>query len=60
MKSKHRHELKTNELAEWIANFPQWAQENARMIIFVAVVAVLVIGLACFYWYQKNVVSVRK
>ncbi len=60
MKSKHRHELKTNELAEWIANFPQWAQENARMIIFVAVVAVWVIGSACFYWYQKNVVSVRK
>ncbi len=33
MKSEHRHELKTNELAEWIANFPTWAKENAKVLI---------------------------
>ncbi|MBA7624503.1 hypothetical protein ES703_31912 [subsurface metagenome] len=46
MKSKHRHDLKTNELAEWIGNLPQWARENHRTIIYVSVVAVLVIGSA--------------
>ncbi len=60
MKSDHRHELKTNELAEWIANLPQWARENYRMIIYVSVVAVLVIGSALWYWYNKNVESVQR
>ncbi len=60
MKSKHRHELKTNELAEWIGNLPQWARENRRTIIYVSVVAVLVIGSASWYWYNKNVESVRE
>lgn len=60
MKSEHRHELKTNELAEWIGNLPQWARENRRMIIYVSVVAVLVIGSASWYWYNKNVESVRE
>ena len=60
MKSKHRHDLKTNELAEWIGNLPQWARENRRMIIYVLIVAVLVIGSALWYWYNKNVESVRE
>ena len=60
MKSEHRHELKTNELAEWIANFPQWAKENLRMIIYVSIVTALVIVVAFFKWYGKNVESVRK
>lgn len=60
MKPKHRHELKTNELAEWIGNLPQWARENRRTIIYVSVVAVLVIGSAWWYWYNKNVESVRE
>ena len=60
MKSKHRHELKTNELAEWISNLPQWARENVRTIIYVSVVAVSVIVLALFHWYRKNVQSVQK
>jgi len=60
MKAEHRHELKTNELAEWIANFPQWAKENLRMIIYISVVVVLVAGSYIFHWYRKNVESVRK
>ncbi len=28
MKAEHRHELKTNELADWIVHFPQWFKEN--------------------------------
>ena len=60
MKSEHRHELKTNELAEWIENFPQWAQKNLKVIIYVSVVAILVIGT--FFWkrYEKNVLAVQK
>jgi hypothetical protein len=60
MKSEHRHELKTNELAEWIANFPHWARENYKMIIYVSVVAVLVVGSALWHWYNKNVELVQR
>jgi hypothetical protein len=49
MKSDHRHELKTNELAEWIANFPQWAKENRITII----VVLLVIAVAGFLYIWK-------
>ena len=55
MKAKHRHELKTNELAEWIANFPQWVKKNARTIIFVTAVSVLVIVSYAYYSYTKNI-----
>jgi hypothetical protein len=59
MKSDHRHELKTNELAEWIANFPRWARDNGTIIISVSVVAVLVIGSALWYW-RKTAESFEK
>jgi hypothetical protein len=60
MKTSHRHDLKTNELAEWIANLPQWARENRTTIIYVSVVAVLVAGSALWYWRKKNVGSARE
>ncbi len=60
MKPEHRHELKTNELAEWLSNLPQWAKENLKTIIYVSVVAVLVASSAIFHWYRKNVESVQK
>lgn len=60
MKAKHRHELKTNELAEWIATFPQWAKENLRVIVIASVVIVLAVGAGFFYWYRKNIESVQK
>jgi hypothetical protein len=60
MKTVHRHDLKTNELAEWIANLPRWARENRTTIIYVSVVAVLVAGSALWYWRKKNVGSVRE
>ena len=50
MKSKHRHELKTNELAEWLANFPQWIKENQKTIIGVVVLIVVIIG---FYSWKS-------
>ena len=41
MKSSHRHELKTNELAEWLSNLPQWAKENRITIIGALVLIVI-------------------
>jgi len=60
MKSEHRHELKTNELAEWIANFPQWAKKNAKTTIYISVLVVVVAGVYFWKRYEENVVSVRK
>jgi len=60
MKAKHRHELKTNELAEWLANFPQWAKENLRTIIYVSIVLILVTGVYLWKRYEKNVVMVQR
>ena len=60
MKSSHRHELKTNELAEWLSNLPQWAKEN-RMAIIAGLLLIVVAG-SLYFWqvYAKNVASVRK
>ena len=60
MKSEHRHELKTNELAEWIANLPQWTRENLRTIIYVSVIAVAVIGSSVWYWRKRSVENVQR
>jgi predicted negative regulator of RcsB-dependent stress response len=45
MKSERRHELSTNVLADWIANMPDWWEQNGRMVtygivIFIAIAAV--------------------
>jgi tetratricopeptide (TPR) repeat protein len=60
MKSEHRHELKTNELAEWLINFPQWAKENATTIIYILVLAAVVAGVYFWKVYEKRVVSYRE
>lgn len=60
MKAEHRHDLKTNELAVWLGNFPAWANQNLRTIIYVAVVIVLVLASSFYYRYQKTVVAVRE
>src|SRR4030043_95296 len=60
MKSEHRHELKTNELAEWIINFPQWAKENATTIIYISALTVVVAGVYFWKVYEKRIVSDRE
>lgn len=54
MKSEERHELKTNELAEWIANFPEWAKENTGNIAYAAIVIIIVGVAAYFKWYRPT------
>ncbi|MHC4158711.1 MAG: tetratricopeptide repeat protein, partial [Planctomycetota bacterium] len=58
-KAEHRHELKTNELARWIANFPNWAKENVKPIIYVSTL-VIVVAAVLFWMYEKRGVSARK
>lgn len=55
MKSDHRHELKTNELADWLTHFPQWAQENRTTLIGAGVVIVLLIVVYFARFYRKDV-----
>lgn len=52
MKADHRHELKTNTLAEWLGNFPEWAKENliSIIIVLVTISAVLVV----YVWRSHN------
>ncbi len=60
MKSDHRHELKTNELADWLSHLPEWTKEN---LITIVIVAVLIAAAAALYgWrlYNKNVVQVQE
>lgn len=59
MKAKHRHELKTNELADWIANFPQWAKDNLKTIIYIsAVILVAVVGV--YAWKNHYKVGIKE
>jgi tetratricopeptide (TPR) repeat protein len=60
MKSEHRRQLKTNELADWIVNFPQWARENTTMIIYISVLIVVVAGVYFWKIYEKRMVSDRE
>lgn len=57
MKSEHRHELKTNELAEWLSNFPEWAKENSKSIIGITALIVVVAGFYLWRRHDKNVVQ---
>ena len=60
MKSDHRHELKTNELAEWLGNLPEWTKENLVTIIIVAAVIAAAGGLYGWRLYSRNVLLVRE
>ena len=60
MKAEHRHELKTNELVEWLTNLPQWARENRITLIGAAVVIAVAAGLYIWKIYTKNIVTVQK
>jgi len=55
MKADHRHELKTNELADWLAHFPQWAQENRTTLIAAGVAIVVLIGVYFVRFYRKDI-----
>ncbi len=51
MDAEHRHELKTNELADWIGHFPDYCRKNAKTIIG----AGLIIAAAVVFFYGRRV-----
>ncbi|MEJ2701070.1 MAG: hypothetical protein P8Z79_01365 [Sedimentisphaerales bacterium] len=60
MKSDHRHELKTNELADWLSHLPEWTKDNLATIIMVCVVILIGIGIYAWRVYNYNVVRVQQ
>ena len=54
MKSERRHELATNELADWITHLPKWFAENRSTVIIGAVVAVALIAYTIFYYSRGD------
>lgn len=60
MDAEHRHELKTNELAKWINNFPQWVKKNAKFLIYAAIVIALVGGSYLYHNQKVENVSQKK
>jgi len=54
MKSEHRHELKSNELADWLTHLPEWAKENLSSIIIVIVAIVVIVGFYGFRSLSQN------
>ncbi len=60
MKSERRHELQTNELADWISNFPQWFQDNLATVIVGAVVVVGLIAYTIFFYHRESSVWDQK
>ena len=48
MDSEHRHELKSNELANFLTHFPDFLKKNANIIIGVALIAIALITWPMF------------
>jgi len=54
MKAEHRHELSTNELADWIGNFPNFIKKNIRPIIGIALI---LLGLSLWLTHKTRKTS---
>jgi len=54
MKSERRHELATNELADWIVNFPQWLKENRTTVVVGAIIVAGLIAYTIFFYSRKS------
>ena len=48
MDSEHRHELKSNELADFLTHFPDFLKKNANIIIGVALIAIALVTWPMF------------
>jgi tetratricopeptide (TPR) repeat protein len=59
MRADHRHELKTNELADWLMHFPQWLQENRASLVGTAAVVVAVVAVYFWIFYERNTTAAR-
>jgi len=59
MKSERRHELQTNELADWMGNLPQWFEEN-KFNVLISAVMVVIIAVSFYLWTSRNDYSVSR
>ena len=57
MKSDHRHELKTNELADWLAHIPEWSKKNAKPLIGGTALVVLIVVAVSWSQYNNTVLA---
>jgi len=60
MKAEHRHELKTNELAQWLANLPQWTKQNIRTICYVSIVIVIAAAAILLKWHYGSTANTQE
>jgi len=60
MKSERRHELESNELAEWFRQLPQLWKENCKKVIYVAVVIIVAGGAYYFKVYRAKAEALQK
>lgn len=54
MDSEHRHELKSNELADFLKNFPQYCKDNSNIILGVGLILVALITWPLFNKMGRN------
>jgi tetratricopeptide (TPR) repeat protein len=60
MKAERRHELATNELADWFVHFPQWFEENKTTIIVGTIVVLGLIAYTIFFYSRQSRVWEQK
>lgn len=58
MDTEHRHELKENDLAEFLTHFGQTWRQYGNLIL--TVVLVLVIGFTAMRWFKANAASTQE
>ncbi len=57
MKSDHRHELKTNALADWMTHIPEWSKKNTKPLIGGTALAVLIVVAVLWNQYNNTVLA---
>ena len=60
MKSDHRHELKTNELADWLSHLPEWTRQNLGTIILITAMLAAAAGIYIWRTHSRNVAQTQQ
>lgn len=59
MKAERRHELKHNELSDWLGERMEWLQPHATGIVLGIVLLAVILIASAWYWGGKNQASSR-
>ena len=60
MDTEHRHELKTNELADWIVHLPVFLRRNWAQITGVILIVIALLVLPISKWMRHNAALTRQ